>query len=146
MEEVFLSPQEQEIAQAYANGDNYHRIVDQLFIGNRLATAELTTGEGVRIDLRNIRSPILCFASEGDNITPPQQALGWIVDLYEDDDDILADLLHARHENGEPLDDQEIRDAVVTSLAAGHETTATALAWAFEQILPNQTGCWRADP
>jgi len=72
------------------NAEEIQWIVDQLFIGNRLATAELTTSDGVRIDLRNIRSPILCFASKGDNITPPQQALGWIVDLYEDDDDIKA--------------------------------------------------------
>jgi len=46
-------------------------IVDELFIGNRMATAELVSGDGTRIDLRNIRSPILCFCSEGDNITPP---------------------------------------------------------------------------
>ena len=42
------------------------------------------------IDLRNIRSPILVFCSKGDNITPPQQALGWILDLYENVDDIRA--------------------------------------------------------
>jgi hypothetical protein len=72
------------------NAEEIQWIVDQLFIGNRLATAEITTSDGVRIDLRNIRSPILCFASEGDNITPPQLALGRIVDCYEDDDDILA--------------------------------------------------------
>ena len=72
------------------NAEEIQWIVDQLFIGNRLATAEITTSDGVRIDLRNIRSPIVCFASKGDNITPPQQALGWIVDCYEDDDDILA--------------------------------------------------------
>ncbi len=77
-------------------------ILDQLFIGNRLATAELTTSDGVRIDLRNIRSPILCFASEGDNITPPQQAIGWILDCYEDDDDILANeqtIVYAIHKS-----------------------------------------------
>jgi len=72
------------------NAEEIQWIVDQLFIGNRLATAELTTRDGVRIDLRNIRSPIVCFASEGDNITPPQQALGWITDCYESDDEILA--------------------------------------------------------
>ncbi|MFT6916867.1 MAG: hypothetical protein ACJAWL_003210 [Motiliproteus sp.] len=72
------------------NGEEIQWIVDQLFIGNRLATAEITTRDGVRVDLRNIQSPILCFSSEKDNITPPQQSLGWIVDLYEDDDDILA--------------------------------------------------------
>lgn len=71
-------------------GEEIQWIVDQLFIGNRLATGELTTSDGVRIDLSNIRSPIVCFCSEGDNITPPQQALGWIVDLYERDDDLKA--------------------------------------------------------
>ena len=41
-----------------------------------------------RIDIRNIRSPIIVFASWGDNITPPQQALDWIPDLYRSVDDI----------------------------------------------------------
>ncbi|MFZ4538014.1 DUF3141 domain-containing protein [Propionivibrio sp.] len=72
------------------NAEEMQWIVDQLFVGNRLATAEIVTSDGVRIDLRNIRSPILCFCSKGDNITPPQQALGWIVDLYAKDDDIRA--------------------------------------------------------
>ena len=39
---------------------------------------------GVRIDLRNIKSPIVVFCSWGDDITPPQQALDWILDLYDD--------------------------------------------------------------
>jgi pimeloyl-ACP methyl ester carboxylesterase len=77
-------------------------IVDELFIGNRLATAEIKTNDGVRIDLRNIRSPIVCFCSKGDNITPPQQALGWICDLYQRDEDILAQgqtIVYAIHES-----------------------------------------------
>ena len=84
------------------NAEEIQWIVDQLFIGNRLATAELTTSDGVRVDLRNIRSPILCFASKGDNITPPQQAIGWILDCYEDDEDILANeqtIVYAIHES-----------------------------------------------
>ena len=48
------------------------------------------TPDGQRVDLRNIRSPILVFASFGDNITPPQQALGWILDLYDSVDDIRS--------------------------------------------------------
>ncbi|MBQ0761705.1 MAG: DUF3141 domain-containing protein [Marinobacter psychrophilus] len=77
-------------------------IVDELFIGNRMATAELVSGDGTRIDLRNIRSPILCFCSEGDNITPPSQALGWICDLYSSDEDIFAagqTIVYAIHES-----------------------------------------------
>ena len=42
------------------------------------------------VDLRNIRSPIVVFCSKGDNITPPQQALGWILDLYDSVDEIRA--------------------------------------------------------
>lgn len=72
------------------NAEEIQWIVDNLFVGNRLATAEIVTGAGERIDLRNIRSPIICFCSEGDNITPPPQALGWIVDLYAKDDDLRA--------------------------------------------------------
>ena len=84
------------------NAEEIQWIVDQLFIGNRLATAEIVTSDGVRIDLRNIRSPILCFCSKGDNITPPQQALGWIVDLYDKVDDIRAcgqTIVYAIHES-----------------------------------------------
>jgi len=83
------------------NAEEMQWIVDQLFVGNRLATAEIVTSDGVRIDLRNIRSPILCFCSKGDNITPPQQALGWIVDLYQKDDDLRAcaqTIVYAIHE------------------------------------------------
>ena len=43
------------------------------------------------VDLRNIRSPIIVFCSWGDTITPPQQALGWVTDIYERDDEIVAD-------------------------------------------------------
>ena len=50
-------------------------------------------------------------------------------------DDILSLLIQARDENGEPMTDVELRDELMTLLAAGHETTATAMAWFFEQIL-----------
>ncbi|GGX90594.1 hypothetical protein GCM10007160_17570 [Litchfieldella qijiaojingensis] len=65
-------------------------IVDNLFIGNRLSTSQLSTSDGRRIDLRNISSPIVVFCSQGDDITPPPQALGWVRDLYADVDDIQA--------------------------------------------------------
>ena len=50
-------------------------------------------------------------------------------------DDILSMLLLARHEDGEPMSDAELRDELVTLLVAGHETTATSLAWALERLL-----------
>ncbi len=72
------------------NAQEIQFIVDQLFIGNNLAAGRIQTSGGTTIDLRNIRSPIVVFCSEGDNITPPQQALGWILDLYENVDEIRS--------------------------------------------------------
>jgi Protein of unknown function (DUF3141) len=72
------------------NAEEIQFIVDELFIGNHLAAGRIQTSNGTAIDLRNIRSPIVVFCSKGDNITPPQQALGWILDLYEDVDEIRS--------------------------------------------------------
>lgn len=71
-------------------GEEIQYIVDNLFVGNRLSTAQLVTRDGRRIDLRNVRSPVVVFCSRGDDITPPPQALGWIRDLYEGEEDIIA--------------------------------------------------------
>ena len=49
-------------------------------------------------------------------------------------DDILAMLLAARHEDGSPMSPRELRDELMTALVAGHETTASQLAWAFELL------------
>ena len=49
-------------------------------------------------------------------------------------DDVLAMLLEARHEDGSPMTDDELRDELMTLLVAGHETTASGLAWAFERL------------
>ena len=72
------------------NAEEIQFIVDELFVGNNLAAGNIRTSDGTAIDLGNIRSPIVVFCSQGDNITPPQQALGWILDLYEDVDEIRA--------------------------------------------------------
>lgn len=53
----------------------------------------------------------------------------------EDHDDVLSLLLQARHDDGSPMSDEELRDELVTVLGAGHETTATGLAWAMERLL-----------
>jgi cytochrome P450 len=49
-------------------------------------------------------------------------------------DDVLSMMLQARHEDGRPMSDAEIRDELLTLLVAGHETTATALSWAMERL------------
>jgi len=53
----------------------------------------------------------------------------------EEHDDVLSLLLRARHDDGTPMSDEELRDEMVTVLGAGHETTATGLAWAMERLL-----------
>ncbi len=63
-------------------------IVEQLFVGNRLARGEARIERGRQIDLKQIRSPIILFTSHGDAITPPQQALNWIIDTYADENEI----------------------------------------------------------
>lgn len=86
----------------FLNDIEMQYIVDNLFIGNKLATAQLLTSDGIRIDFRNIRSPIVVFSSYGDNITPPPQALGWITDLYRNDDEILSHdqtIIYATHDD-----------------------------------------------
>jgi pimeloyl-ACP methyl ester carboxylesterase len=72
------------------NAEEIQFIVDELFIGNNLAAGRIKMSDGTAVDLRNIRSPIVVFCSEGDNVTPPQQALHWILDLYADVDQIRA--------------------------------------------------------
>jgi cytochrome P450 len=52
-----------------------------------------------------------------------------------DREDILSLLLQVRYDDGAPMTDQQIRDELVVMLMAGHETTGTALSWAFERIL-----------
>ncbi len=65
-------------------------IVENLFVGNRLGRGKAHLNERTHVDLRDINSPIIVFASHGDNITPPQQALGWIADHYHDVQEIKA--------------------------------------------------------
>ncbi len=72
------------------NAGEMQWIADNLFVGNKLASGGIRTSDGLRIDLRNIKSPIVVFCSWGDNITPPQQALDWILDLYDHEDQIVA--------------------------------------------------------
>ena len=69
-------------------GEEMQWMVDNLFIGNKLSTGQIVTSDGIRLDMREIKTPIVCFCSHGDNITPPQQALDWILDNYQSVDEI----------------------------------------------------------
>jgi cytochrome P450 len=115
---------------------------------------------GGRLDeLRDLLTEILDFGSKPYSVLPPLQrsfaghgpwarfaslrarADELVYELIDerrvvgsDRDDILALLLAARHEDGSPMGDEEIRDELMTLLVAGHETTASELAWAFERL------------
>jgi len=85
----------------HLRGEELQYMVDNLFVGNKLSTGQIVTRDGIRLDIRNIKSPILCFCSKSDNITPPQQALDWILDNYDCVDEIREHgqtILYCLHE------------------------------------------------
>jgi len=73
----------------FTTSQEMEQIVQDLFIGNKLEKGEMVLREGEEpIDLKKIDSNIVVFASEGDNITPPSQALQWIPAVYHDAQEI----------------------------------------------------------
>ncbi|HYI84162.1 MAG TPA: DUF3141 domain-containing protein [Acetobacteraceae bacterium] len=72
------------------NRDEIQWIVENLFVGDRFARGEISAGPGAAFNMRAVRSPVVVFASAGDNITPPGQALRWIADVYRDEQEIKA--------------------------------------------------------
>ncbi len=121
-------------------------IVEQLFVGNKLARGVAQLDERTHVDLRTIQSPIIIFASHGDNITPPQQALNWIADLYRSVDEIRVRgqrIIYTIHENVGHL------GIFVSSEVAGkeHQTIFSTLKaiealapGLYEMVITNETG------
>ncbi len=72
------------------NRDEIRWIVENLFIGNRFAAGGISAGNGQTFNMREVKAPIIVFASAGDNITPPGQALRWIADVYRDEREIKS--------------------------------------------------------
>ena len=82
-------------------GAEIEAIVENLFVGNRLARGTMNA-DGQEINLRQITSPVVVFASWGDNITPPPQALDWIIDTWGDERAIAAagrTIIYVLHES-----------------------------------------------
>jgi len=83
------------------NREEIEWITQNLFVGNKLWSGTVKSGAGATFDLREIKVPIILFASMGDNITPPEQAFNWVADVYGSTDEIKArgqvivGLLHA---------------------------------------------------
>ncbi len=72
------------------NREEIEWITQNLFVGNKVWSGGASSAAGKAFDLREIRSPIILFASMGDNITPPQQAFNWVADVYGSTDEIKA--------------------------------------------------------
>ena len=72
------------------NRDEIRWIVENLFIGNRFSAGRIAAGDGQNFNMREVKAPIIVFASAGDNITPPGQALRWIADVYRDEREIKS--------------------------------------------------------
>jgi len=82
-------------------GAEIESIVENLFVGNRLARGTMLAGDQA-INLRHITAPVVVFASWGDNITPPPQALNWIIDTWGDERAIAAagrTIIYVLHES-----------------------------------------------
>ncbi|QRG04625.1 DUF3141 domain-containing protein [Xanthobacter dioxanivorans] len=75
-------------------------IVENLFVGNKLASGHAEWAPGKTFDLKAVHAPIIVFASLGDNITPPQQAINWVADIYpttqalKDAGQVVVGLMH----------------------------------------------------
>jgi pimeloyl-ACP methyl ester carboxylesterase len=82
------------------NREEIEWITRDLFVGNKLWSGGVKASGGKPFDLRDIKAPIILFASMGDNITPPQQAFNWVADIYGTTDEIkvrgqvIVGLLH----------------------------------------------------
>ena len=72
------------------NREEIEWITKNLFVGNKLWKGGAQMANGKAFDLRDIKAPIVLFASMGDNITPPQQAFNWVADVYGSTDEIKA--------------------------------------------------------
>jgi pimeloyl-ACP methyl ester carboxylesterase len=72
------------------NREEIEWITQNLFVGNKVWAGAVKAGPGKAFDLRDIKVPIVLFASAGDNITPPQQAFNWVADVYGSTEEIKA--------------------------------------------------------
>jgi cytochrome P450 len=99
--------------------------------------SEVAMGLPGRIGPINVRAEFERAVAEADRLLLAEIARRRADPDLAERDDILALLLQARDEDGETMTDRELRDELVTLLLAGHETTATALAWTFDHLLRN---------
>jgi pimeloyl-ACP methyl ester carboxylesterase len=138
--------------------DEIRWIVDNLFIGNRFSSGQIASGGGETFNMREVKAPVIVFASSGDNITPVGQALRWIADVYRDEQEIkslgqtIVYLLHdqighlgifvsgavAMKEHSEIATTLEMIEAVAPGLyemrITGHDGTGSNEEWQVELV------------
>jgi pimeloyl-ACP methyl ester carboxylesterase len=138
--------------------DEIRWIVDNLFIGNRFSSGTIASGGGETFNMREVKAPVIVFASSGDNITPPGQALRWIADVYRDEQEIkslgqtIVYLVHdqighlgifvsgavAKKEHSEIATTLEMIEAVAPGLyemrITGHEGSGSNEEWQVELV------------
>jgi len=109
-------------------------IVENLFVGNKLTRGLAVLDDGTPVDLTRITAPVVVFASHGDNITPPQQALNWIPDLYKTVEDLRAKghvIVYTLHDSIGHLG-----IFVSAEVASGHHKQITSVVKTIEALAP----------
>jgi cytochrome P450 family 135 len=121
--------------QAGAREDELRRRIDDVLVRTTSATTQVTVllaeAAGVR------RTPFHRAVRRMDDVLYEEIRERQRAPDLDERDDVLSMLVQARDEDDRPLDTEELRDQLVTLLLAGHETTATALAWAFDALFRN---------
>jgi cytochrome P450 len=97
-------------------------------------TLDMTTSMPRLVSMSLVQKPIGPWATFMRAVQRLDGLLYERIDANVDDGSVLAVLRSARHEDGSPPSREELRDQLVTLLAAGHETTAGALGWALERL------------
>jgi pimeloyl-ACP methyl ester carboxylesterase len=128
------------------NEAEIHWIVEQLFVGNRLVKNTAQLEPGVPIDIKAIKGPIFVFASQGDNITPPQQALNWIAATYADEEEIrlrgqrIIYMLHDEVGHLGIFVSSRVARKEHTELASTLETVEAMAPGLYEMVIENIEG------
>jgi cytochrome P450 len=113
-------------------GEPLRRVLDVVSNRRRVMMLALTAG---RTGPRSPWMKLVAARREADEVIYEEIARRKAAGDAEGHDDVFSLLLAARDEDGRPLSDSELRDELMTLLVAGHETTATGLAWALERIV-----------
>jgi cytochrome P450 family 135 len=113
--------------------DRLGRLLD---IGMHRSALAAIAIPGIRRSVgRRIWSRFVRLRADVDEVLYDEIARRRVAEDTAERDDVLSVLLQARDDEGKPMTDAELRDELMTLLVAGHETTATTLAWAFELLL-----------